>query len=93
MNNLVKGWDRVCFGSRVGAALGVASFFAVEAFAPSGASDTPAVIGGEVAPAIVRTTNSANRPTPIAQYLVGPLSSGLTFSASDKWVFNPPGRP
>ena len=53
MNNLVKGWDCVCFGSRVGAALGVASFFAVEALAPSGASDTPAVIGEEVAPAIV----------------------------------------
>ena len=53
MNNLVKGWDCVCFGSRVGAALGVASFFAVEALAPSGALDTPAVIGEEVAPAIV----------------------------------------
>jgi len=34
MNDLMKGWRRVCLGSVAGAALSAASFFAVEALGP-----------------------------------------------------------
>lgn len=34
MNDFVKGWASVCLGSLAGAALGAASFFAVEALMP-----------------------------------------------------------
>ena len=34
MNELMKGWGRVCLGSVAGAGLGAASFFAIEALAP-----------------------------------------------------------
>ena len=35
MNDLMKGWARVCLGSLAGAALGAAWFFAVEALVPT----------------------------------------------------------
>ena len=38
MNDFTKGWASVCFGSLAGAALGAASFFAVEALMPHEAS-------------------------------------------------------
>lgn len=45
MNNLMKGWGRVCLGSLAGAVLGATSFFAIEAVAPSGSTANPAAIG------------------------------------------------
>ena len=37
MNDLMKGWGRVCVGSLAGAALGAASFFALDGLIlPSG---------------------------------------------------------
>lgn len=38
MNDLMKGWGRVCLGSVAGAALGAASFFAVDALVPQSAN-------------------------------------------------------
>ena len=35
MNDLMKGWTRVCLGSLAGAVLGATSFFAVEALMPT----------------------------------------------------------
>ena len=38
MNELMKGWGRVCLGSVAGAGLGAASLFAVEALLPQQAA-------------------------------------------------------
>ena len=38
MNDFIKGWASVCLGSVVGAVLGAASFFAIEALMPQEAS-------------------------------------------------------
>lgn len=38
MKDFTKGWPSVCLGSVAGAALGAASFFAIEALMPQGAA-------------------------------------------------------
>ena len=46
MNDLMKGWASICFGSLAGAGLGAASFFAIEALIPQQAAAHSCLWGG-----------------------------------------------